>query len=186
MSRSPSPALQTLRDSTRAAHETLDGLFGRFDLATASDYSAFLTAHAMALPALESALDKAGMATMLDDWTARRRSDALAADLAAMCVPLPDPLPVPPAAGAPAAWGAAYVLEGSRLGGAMLARQVGDGLPRSYLGTPQPAGAWRKFLERLGDALSEPEDAAAAGVAASQAFALFERAGRLMLERRAA
>lgn len=186
MSRGPSPALQTLRDSTRAAHDGLDGLFGRFDLAIASDYRAFLTAHAMALPALESALEDAGIAAMLEDWTTRRRSDALAADLGALGMPLPNALAVAPLGGEPAAWGVAYVLEGSRLGGAMLSRQVGEGLPRSYLGTPQPAGAWRKFLERLSEALYRPADAAAAGSAASQAFALFERAGTMMLERRTA
>jgi heme oxygenase len=186
VSREASPALQTLRASTREAHETLDGLFGRFDLGVALDYSAFLTAHAMALPALEAALDEAGMATMLDDWTTRRRGPALAADLAALGAPFPDPLPVSALAGAPAAWGTAYVLEGSRLGGAMLSRQIGDGLPRSYLGTAQAPGAWRTFLERLSGALSRPVDAVAAGVAATQAFALFERAGREILERRAA
>ena len=65
----------------------------------------------------------------------------------------------------------------------MLVRQVGDGLPRSYLGMPQAPGAWRKFLERLGEALYVPDDRTAAGAAAARAFALFGQAGGRMLER---
>lgn len=43
-------------------------------------------------------------------------------------------------------WGAAYVVEGSRLGGQVLARRVAPSLPCAYLSAAQPSGAWRVFL----------------------------------------
>ena len=176
-------AREALRDGTRAAHEALDGLFARFDLADERGYRRFLKAHAMALPPLERALDEAGMARLLDDWPARRRADALAADLAALGEAMPSPLAVAPLATPAAAWGTVYVLEGSRLGGAMLARAIGIGLPHGYLGAPQPPGSWRKLLERLELALYQPDHIGEATEAAAHAFVTFGEAGRTMMER---
>ena len=176
-------AHEALRAATHDAHEALDALFAGFDLGDEAQYRRFLRAHAMALPPVEAALDAAGMAGLLDDWPARRRAAALTADLGALGEPPPPALTAPALPSAAAAWGAAYVLEGSRLGGAMLARSVGPGLPTSYLGTPQAAGAWRRFLERLQSALYQPEAIAAAAAAAVSVFALFGAAGRAMSER---
>lgn len=167
-----------LRRETAPDHERLDALFGRFRLDDPTDYRAFLTAHAMALPAVERALDEAGFAALLDDWPQRRRADAIAADLAALGAAIPTPL-VAPRLDTPAAqWGAAYVVEGSRLGGALLARSVPDGLPKSYLGTPQAPGAWRKFLESLDKHIGLPQDIAQATDTARAVFGLFEQAAR--------
>ncbi|WP_419826045.1 biliverdin-producing heme oxygenase [Sphingomonas sp.] len=175
-------AHQALREATRADHEALDGMFGRFDLGDRDAYRAFLTAHAMALPAVEAALDAAGFADALPDWPERHRADAIAADLAALGAPLPAPLASPAIADAAACWGAAYVLEGSRLGGAFLARQVADAWPKSYLGTSQTPGRWRAFLSALDDAIATPQDIASAGATARAVFALFGEAGRRQLE----
>ncbi|MBV9840247.1 MAG: biliverdin-producing heme oxygenase [Sphingomonadaceae bacterium] len=185
MSRQAGLALTALRGETCEAHERLDALFGRFDLRLERDYRGFLTAHAMALPPLEAATGVAGMGQELDDWDQRKRTQALTADLRALGAGLPSPLEIAPLSDTDEAWGTAYVLEGSRLGGAYLARQIGDGLPNSYLGTPQAPGAWRKFLETLEERLYSADRAARAGAAAARAFALFERAGREMLERTA-
>jgi heme oxygenase len=168
-----------LRTGTAADHARLDGLFAGFDLADPVAYRAFLTAHAMALPAVERALDEADFDSRLADWPERRRTAALADDLAALGAALPDPLPAPALPGPAACWGAAYVVEGSRLGGAMLARRVGEGLPRSYLGTPLAPGAWRHFLGELDRHLATPAEQAEAVQAANAVFALFETAGRL-------
>lgn len=175
-------ARAALRSATGPDHERLDGLFERFDLSDANAYRAFLTAHAMALPAVERALDEAGFADLLPDWPDRRRGAALSNDLAAIDAPVPEPLPFPSPQSSAGQWGAAYVVEGSRLGGAMLAKRVGEGLPRSYLGTPQAPGAWRNFLESLDKHLTSAEDIAEATARARAVFALFEAAGRQQME----
>jgi heme oxygenase len=170
-------ARAALRRDTAADHERLDALFGRFRLDDLADYHAFLTAHAMALPAVEQALDAAGFAALLDDWPTRRRASAIAADLSALGQAVPPPLAAPALETPAARWGAAYVVEGSRLGGAMLARGVSEGLPKSYLGTPQAPGAWRHFLQRLDEEVRSAEEIAEATEAARATFALFEQAG---------
>jgi heme oxygenase len=170
-------ARAALRAGTAADHERLDALFGRFRLDDPQDYRAFLSAHAMALVAIEQALDTADFAALLDDWPRRRRAGAIAADLAAIGEPVPPPLPAPPLDTPAARWGAAYVVEGSRLGGALLARSVPQGLPKSYLGLVQPPGMWRKFLEKLDKALPLPQDVAQATDSARATFGLFEQAG---------
>lgn len=175
-------ARAALRAATRDEHERLDTLMSRFDLAERDSYRSFLLAHALALPAVEARLDAAGFADLLADWPGRRRADAIAADLAALDTAPPAPLPFPPLATAAACWGAAYVLEGSRLGGAMLARQIPDTLPKFYLGAIQPPGNWRSFLEKLDTALHLPQDAAQAQDTARRVFALFEDAGRRQVE----
>lgn len=178
-----SAAHAALRSGTAPDHERLDGLFERFDLTDPAGYRAFLTAHAAALPAVEQALDAAGFDALLSDWPERRRGAAIAADLAAIDTPLPPPLPFAAIGTPAAAWGAAYVVEGSRLGGKMLSQRVAEGLPKAYLATPQPAGAWRKFLEKLDNALQTPQEIAAATASARAVFALFEQAGRGRMER---
>lgn len=172
------PAHAALRAGTAPDHERLDGLFAGFDLTDPAGYRAFLTAHALALPAVEQALDAAGFAGDLADWPDRRRTGVLAADLAALGGVMPPPLPAPDLPSAAARWGAAYVVEGSRLGGAMLARRVGGDMPRAYLATPLPAGAWRHFLAELDSHLPEADDQADAVAAANAIFAMFEAAGR--------
>lgn len=166
-------ARQSLRAGTAEAHELLDARFGRFDLARRDDYVRFLIAHAAALPPVERALDAAGMADLLDDWPVRRRTALIADDLQKLGIAMPAPLAPPTLTDPAAAWGAAYVTEGSRLGGAMLARQVGADLPRGYLGTPLPAGAWRKFLVSMENGLYSESMRASATRSALDIFALF-------------
>ncbi|USI73834.1 biliverdin-producing heme oxygenase [Sphingomonas morindae] len=171
-----------LRAATRADHDRVDALFGALTLASAADYRAFLLAQALALPAVERALDEADFAGALADWPGRRRGDALAADLAALHTQAPDPLPPPALAGRAAQWGAAYVLEGSRLGGQLLARQLGAGQPNAYLGKVHAPGKWRDFLSALDQAIETPPAVAEAVAGARAVFALFERAGRRAME----
>ena len=177
-------ARAALRAGTAVDHERLDALFGRFRLDDANEYRAFLKAHAMALAGVEQALDAAGFADALGDWPERKRGEAIAAVLAALGEASP-PLLAPPALDTRAAqWGAAYVIEGSRLGGALLARSVPAHLPKSYLGSLQPPGSWRKFLEQLDRALPHPHDIAGATESARATFGLFEQAGLRVRERR--
>lgn len=78
-------------------------------------------------------------------------------------------------------WGALYVVEGSRLGGVMLARAVGADLPSRYLSAAHAPGQWRAIrdaIDRAGaDASPAWHEALLAGAAAT--FALYARAVRL-------
>lgn len=85
------------------------------------------------------------------------RTPLLAADLAALGLTMPD-APASPAADLAAAWGALYVVEGSRLGGAMLARQVPAKWPSAYLGAVHPPGGWRAIRAAIDDAAAGEDD----------------------------
>jgi len=165
------PAVAGLRAATQADHDRVDALFAGCDLADRDDYVRFLLAHARALPAVEAALAGRGG---LPDW--RPRAPVLREDLAELGAPWPQALafdlPADPGAG----WGALYVLEGSRLGGVMLSRQVGAGLPARYLGAAHRPGEWRALLGGLDAAADGPGWQDAAVAAARATFDLYARA----------
>lgn len=170
-------ARQQLRAGTADDHERVDALFSRFDLASRPGYARFLAAQAAAFLPVEAALDRDGAARLLSDWGARRRAALLVADLEALCVPVPTASETECRLdGNAALLGALYVLEGSRLGGSLLKRQVPAGLPRRFLDAPQPAGAWRSLLILLDKWLADPEEARAAVEAARGVFRRFEAA----------
>ncbi len=157
-----------LRDATMDDHRRVDSIYTGFSLGTPRSYAAFLTAHARVLGALEAAVAPD-----------RPRQPLLADDLAALGVAMPDPLAQPDVRRDGARWGVRYALEGSRLGGAMLARQVGEGLPRAYLTAAHGKGEWIAFQRALDSAAAEGgegwlEDAVQG---ARAAFALFAQAG---------
>jgi heme oxygenase len=171
-----------IRAGTADDHARLDGLFERFDLGDRDDYGRFLAAHARALPAVEQALDAAGADALIPDWADRRRSALIAADLTALGIAPPPVASFPPLAGDAECWGTAYVVEGSRLGGALLARRVAAGLPRAYLGAAQPKGAWARFVAAMDAALATDDEVARATAAARNTFSLFAAAGRELSE----
>jgi len=172
-----------LRAATRDLHDEADRLGQGFDLGHRAGYRRFLTAHARALPGLEAACDEAGLERQVPDWPQRRRASALAEDLARLAMPQPpaEPVTVPPG---PAALGIAYVLEGSRLGNAMLLRMVlgasnlvHDGATAYLSHRPGPEG-WPGFLARLEQALPDPARWAEATAGARLAFECFLTAMR--------
>lgn len=172
-----------LRAFTGPLHAQVDAAFGTFDLTTRDGYRAFLRAHARALPALETALERGGFGARLADWPQRRRSATLAEDLAALGETPPPPLPQPTTHADLGAWcwGAGYVLEGSRLGGRVLARQVQAATPDApvaYLGHGSELPLWPRFVEALEAAVSLPSDAEALRAGAEAAFGLFLEAAR--------
>ncbi|MBY2949637.1 biliverdin-producing heme oxygenase [Rhizobium leguminosarum] len=175
-----------LRAQTADCHTAVDTLFGSFDLSRIQDYKAFLRAHARVVPSVEHALENGGIGRLLPDWPERRRAHLLAADIRELDDRLPVLLPQPvlrceaAVCCEAAVWGAAYVLEGSKLGGALLAKAVPDHLPSSYLSPQGPKGAIRLFMDRL-DA-SEVDDPGAAVAAARDVFDLFLKAGQVELE----
>jgi heme oxygenase len=165
-----------LKAATRKAHDQLDAHFSGYDLAEPGDYARFLTAHAAAFLPIEDALDRAGAARLLADWPTHRRRDALVADLDEMGLAIPVPVGPPPYADDEALLGGLYVIEGSRLGGAVLTRAVGDGLPRRFLSAPQEKGRWRRFIATLDQFLYPGRSLSRAGDAALATFACFEQA----------
>lgn len=168
-----------LRTGTSDCHADVDKIFGRFDLGREAEYGAFLSAHARAVPPVEIALENAGIERLIPDWKERRRRDLLVDDLLAMDMPLPPLLNAPGMPDDAALLGAVYVLEGSKLGGAMLAKAVGDGLPSAYLTPFGPKGGMKAFMDMLDNAGA---DEATAVEAARAVFALFHKAAEMELE----
>lgn len=177
----PLAAAQALRQATAASHDEVDGLFSGLDLSTCAGYRAFLSAQAYAHLPVEAALDAAGASRVFADWPDRRRAALLSADLSDLGLEVSSG-PAPVLSGAAEIAGAAYVIEGSRLGGALLRRAVAEGLPARFLAAPAAPGAWRALLLRLDDLLADEADLARAIAAARGVFALFAAAGRHVVE----
>jgi len=167
-------AAQELRRRTADCHEAVDAAFGGYDLSDRDRYAALLTAHARALlPAEEALLRWPG----LPRW--RSRAQALRSDLASLEQAQPAELGFA-LASEEAAWGTLYVLEGSRLGNAMLSRQIGAGLPAAYMGARHESGEWRALLKAFDTAGEQggTEWLSRAVDGAEQTFALYLRAQR--------
>ena len=173
-----------LRSATAEAHERVDRLFGAYDLADREGYRRFLLAQAAAFLPVEASLDAAGAGRLLADWSARQRGDRLKADLADLGAEVPPPVLSPSLCSPADIAGAIYVLEGSRLGGALLKEALPETVPRRFLEAPQEPGSWRKLLERLDDFLYEPAALDAAVLVAKGVFQSFEAGGLRYLESR--
>ncbi|KWT74141.1 MULTISPECIES: biliverdin-producing heme oxygenase [unclassified Variovorax] len=183
--------LQALRAATAPLHERLDtGLpIARAD-ASLHDYVAHLLVLRPWLLAIRQALADAGSVAL---HAAARHVDAKLADLssdladAGHLVTVPEPEPEPAhaaafrpaqAAGGPAfAWGLAYVVEGSQLGGVVLHRRLRDRLaphPLRYLaGAGHEAGVaarWRDFILQLRESVADPASLRQAERGATAAF----------------
>jgi len=162
-----------LRAATAQVHARLDRLVSGWPLDTQEGYGRFLLAHARSLPALEAHI-WSGLADAGFEPAVGGRSAALAADLEALGLASPEPLPPPAIEGEAALFGAAYVLEGSRLGSVVLLQHALRGpwgaQAHRFLSHQGPPRAWALFLQRLEQsaAVSQPE---AAGQGAMLAFA---------------
>ncbi len=164
-----------LRERTRTDHDRVDVAFARFDLGDPADYREFLLAQASALLPLEAALTAAGVEDIVCDWSHRQRASRILADLADLGLRTPRPLEAPQLASTAEMLGALYVVEGSRLGGAMLARRVPAHLPRRFL-SDADSSRWRSLVALIDHELVSPASQAEALAAARSAFALFAAA----------
>ena len=164
-----------LREVTREAHERVDSKLSGFRLSNADEYADFLAVQAAAFIPVEAALDRAGAGRLLPDWNDRRRSEALLADLAALGRPAPETEASPPYDEDAAVWGGLYVIEGSRLGGAVLRKSVPANFPQSFL-APQTArnSSWPAFVATLETNLYQHVALQRAGSSAIATFACFE------------
>ncbi|MDT8759475.1 biliverdin-producing heme oxygenase [Sphingomonas psychrotolerans] len=185
---------RALRTGTAEAHDRVDAAFAAFDLTDRESYAAFLRAHAEVLLPLEDMLPGE---RILGDWEARKRGALLKEDLAFLPKPVrPEPveghLSASAAHGGEAPFdklranddlaalaGALYVLEGSRLGGRFLSRQLPREFPRAYLDADQAPEKWRNLLDRLETIIYQPAALQSALAAAHQVFAAFERSARV-------
>ncbi|WP_162254020.1 biliverdin-producing heme oxygenase [Sphingomonas sp. Root1294] len=135
---------ERLRRETAGAHERVDALFGACDFGTEQGYAAFLRAQAVAWETLRPLLDQGSTA----------RADALLRDLDELGLEAPPPLADVRLPGE-ATIGHGYVLEGSRLGSAVLLRQLRAKAPAladrasAYLHESGDTAGWRLVSTRL-------------------------------------
>lgn len=169
-----------LREATDAAHRRLDAGFATRDLTRRVDYVAFLQTMAAAFAPLEDWLDGVDPVFLPPDWAVRRRAEALRADLIGLGVAVVRTSTEALRHSEAEAPGILYVLEGSRLGGQVLLRQVlasPDPLVHAnarFLRHGEGQRLWASFAAWLSARPAQDHDAAARG--ALRAFALFEAA----------
>jgi heme oxygenase len=131
-----------LRDATADNHAAVDLEFSRYDLADIASYGEFLCAHARALGGVEQRLT--AERSTLPAWSPRM--PCLKADLEALGLPLPDSSPFKGDFSSAMVHGVLYVVEGSRLGSAVLSRRVGRMFPSTFLSAVHLQGEWTSFL----------------------------------------
>jgi heme oxygenase (biliverdin-IX-beta and delta-forming) len=170
-----------LREKTSAAHARLDSALQAVELRSAPQYCRFLEAHAEVLLPLETALVHSGVRRLFADWDQRTRSRALVADIARLGGAL-RPFDLLERFDDAGVLGAMYVLEGSRLGAAVMRDIVAQSPDQAvrdataYLSHGAQQRLWPSFLVMLEHHGARLDDATGAVDAAHQTFALFEAA----------
>jgi heme oxygenase len=132
-----------LRDATRNDHQFIDQAVSTLDLTDRVGYGIFLAIHHTALGQLagrwrpQDHADFAGLLRCLsDDLRAMGHPDGVSEMTRGTKTH------------SLRQWGIAYVIRGSRLGGAVLRQRVPSGFPASYL-TYSPTITWPQFLKQL-------------------------------------
>lgn len=138
--------LSALREATREAHEALDSRLS-FSTLTRERYRTFLRASYSVLGALEPRI----MCWVGVPSDGLNRVSALRRDLAAFETDSLPTMPIPPIASLAEAMGAAYVVEGSALGGMVIARSLPVEFPRRYLTLrgERTGEAWREIIAKI-------------------------------------
>ena len=143
-----------LKDASMARHQSTESTMGALEFSTHDGYIAFLRVQASAIDALERALAPyaADFRNAKIEWAHRLKSAVT--DLRALGAEW-QPIDAPALPSFQHALGAAYTMEGSRLGNAMLARQLNAANPdlamqaSNFLAYPAVSGFWRQFTDRL-------------------------------------
>lgn len=162
-------AAAQLRLRTRPLHDQVDALYSRFDLSARPSYGDFLKAQYRAVAGAETAL---APFSALPTW--RTRTGLLADDLRQLGLELPQALRMDLVSSSAEAHGLLYVLEGSRLGGRLLIRTVGPGLPSCFLADGHEPGEWRRFLADLNQfGTASPDNLRGMLAGAEAGFGLF-------------
>jgi heme oxygenase len=184
-----SSILEQLRTQTRPQHEALEEVarsekLGNGEL-NPKEYHGLLTANYWAHRYLEEALENNfAVASFLPDWPERKKVNLLIEELKKIGK---DPEAVwknAPLAKAPQlqteaqAWGTLYVMEGSTLGGAVIAKSLQKNndlttyMPPVFYGSygKQTGALWKEFRSKLEAAFTNPEAEQEAVKAAAQTF----------------
>jgi heme oxygenase (biliverdin-IX-beta and delta-forming) len=173
------PIREILRHATAEHHAAVDRRFAPLIASGIAGYVEFLLASAAAVIPLERALTARGVDRILPQWRARTREAALRQDLAALGASPSVDLSPPDVGGEARQFGILYVLEGSRLGGKILAREVQrdpDSRLRAatrYLRHGEDDRFWQSFLLKLEGSQATRRAAADAVAGAQAAFAMF-------------
>ena len=165
-----------LRAGTRDAHDRLEtGLDVLHRCTDQASYAALLRGFRSVYAPLEQALDRCpATARALPDWEQRRKLGWLDEDLAALGADPGRDAAVPGVVTVEDVVGAAYVMEGATLGGAIVLRSLDPAWPAAFFGSygARRGAMWRAFRQRV-DGLAEV-DVPAATAAARSTFAAFE------------
>ncbi|NJC02460.1 heme oxygenase [Xanthomonas sp. 3272] len=178
----PSAAL-VLRHATQDTHRLVETVplmqalgQGRVDRAA---YALILRRHHALLAGFEAQLSDWLSTLIGTGWQYRRRVPALREDLHTLGQPPQAPIAAPAAGNDAARWGMLYVIEGSQLGGRIIARTLrkqqpalADALRYFELANDDPAG-WRRFQAVLDQRLDTSSAREAAIDGAQRMFAHF-------------
>ncbi|MEM6761929.1 MAG: hypothetical protein AAF615_03545 [Pseudomonadota bacterium] len=146
---------------TRGHHQAVDGAASGFDLAMSDGVAKFLAFLADGITAVERRLETLGAEDVLPCYPLRTRRHLLPPSNADEAGGIDDEAGV---------WGALYVLEGSRLGGRMLARSSAELKVHPAF---QPDTFWPVFLEYLELAHRRMDNRDGMAVGAAAAFDAF-------------
>lgn len=180
----PDALLTAIRQATRERHATLDaGLDLRPETLTRERYAEVLRRMAAVVRPLESRLHAVeGMPAWLPDLPQRRKAQRIDDDLAALGdARAVDAAAVPEVRDVAEGFGCGYVLEGSTLGGVVLARTLGPTLgltPEHGMSFwtaygPEVGAMWKRFTAAL-DAWSRTASPAQREAAVQSAARVFD------------
>ncbi|KLD70007.1 biliverdin-producing heme oxygenase [Xanthomonas pisi] len=179
----PASAARALRHATQDTHRLVEAIplmqaLGQGQVERAG-YALILRRHHAVLAGFEDRFGDWLDTLVGNGWHYRRRAPALRADLRTLEQVPETPLAPPAGADAATRWGMLYVIEGSQLGGRMIARSLrrhrpalADALKYFELADDDTAG-WRRFQAVLDHCLDTPRSRAAAIDGAQAMFAHF-------------
>lgn len=186
--------LEKLKQATRAQHDALEVTAESDKISQQQisilDYQVLLKANLWAHSSLEELLESGvDICSLLPDWPERKKLRYLEQDLTATGVRPPELLTDRPVAKLPElegpaqAWGILYVMEGSSLGGAVIARNLAENsqlqevMPSRFYGCygAKTGHYWKIFRERITSAFQLGLSKTEAVEAAQQTFAYYQQ-----------
>ncbi len=172
-----------LREQTRVEHERVEATAAMrhlfHDPLNVSSYAQLLRRYLELHAAWENRHATWLRGLVAVGWTYESRLPALECDLESLGDVSEAPVRKFESVATLSAWGALYVIEGSLLGGQVIARHLAGRFPAHphrffNLGSHRPAHAWKDFQILLDAALASPGDMRSALSQAKETFALFQ------------